>query len=72
MELSVLKKKRPPGRPPTGKVLVGFKLSPELAKTIRKVARQTRRQHSEMVEAHKANTKVPNNRIAKLFITSAD
>jgi Ribbon-helix-helix protein, copG family len=43
-------KKRKVGRPPTGKVLVGFKLSPELVKTIRRVAKQTGRQQSELVE----------------------
>jgi hypothetical protein len=40
------KKKRRMGRPPTGKVLVGFKLTPELAKMIR----ENGQENSELVE----------------------
>jgi hypothetical protein len=50
MKVAGSKEKRRIGRPPTGKVLVGFKLSPDIANRIRKVARQTGRQQSELVE----------------------
>jgi len=43
-------KKRPPGRPPTGKVLVGFKLSPELVELLRRAAHRTKQTKSAIVE----------------------
>jgi hypothetical protein len=45
-----LNTKRGPGRPPTGKVLVGFKLSPELAKAVRKTAAREKRKISDLAE----------------------
>jgi hypothetical protein len=50
MKLEERPKKRGPGRPRTGKVLIGFKLSPELAKAIRKTSRQTKEKQSDLVE----------------------
>jgi hypothetical protein len=43
-------KSRPVGRPPNGKILVGFKLTPEIVNTLRSQARKTGRQNSELVE----------------------
>jgi hypothetical protein len=45
------KKKSRMGRPPTGKVLIGFKLTPELAKMIRETAAANGQENSELVEA---------------------
>jgi hypothetical protein len=44
------KKRRGPGRPPVNSILVGFKLSPAVAKGLRKRAKSTKRTLSAVAE----------------------
>jgi hypothetical protein len=43
-------KKRGPGRPPVDKQLMGFKLSPAVAKGLRKTAKAQKRKLSDLAE----------------------